>query len=99
SHPALPPFPTRRSSDLTEAAARNAALASITNWSTLARQIVEAERSRIERAAAAIAAPLTTEPDPSGRLGTLWRDVWQDARHGIRSEEHTSELQSLTNLL
>lgn len=67
-----------------DATARQAALETVKDWSLLARQIVGAERSRLERAALAVAAPIINEPEGSGRLSGWWRDIWQDGRHAVR---------------
>src|SRR5262249_59520951 len=85
--PTLPPFPTRRSSDLIEAT----------------RADLMCTRAASESMAFLL--------DPAG-LDEDIAEIWQDIRAGAdvlpdlrdvlvkpRSEEHTSELQSLTNLV
>lgn len=60
------------------------AMAVVKSWPRLAQEIERAERSSAARAAARIAAPVLHEPTASGRIGTLIREAWQDAGHGLR---------------
>ncbi|MGE0363794.1 MAG: ADOP family duplicated permease [Vicinamibacterales bacterium] len=76
-------FEAARDDGATPEAAERAAHQVVTDWDRLARELVAAERSRAERAARHMAAPLLGEPE--GRVsGALLRDAWQDARFGLR---------------
>src|SRR5262249_61883498 len=93
-HRSLPSFPTRRSSDL------SAHARSSTVTSTL--QLESSVAQRIARLTAALGDPFGEDP----RLAP-YKTSLDDAERGqshlrrrrLRSEEHTSELQSLTNLV
>src|SRR5262249_60893948 len=87
----LPPFPTRRSSDLVRAP-------------------IDSRRLQRECLAADLDQPLVDDDSGAGRVGALVtlgvdRDLCElqlepvDVLQRPRSEEHTSELQSLTNLV
>src|SRR5688500_7993899 len=93
-HPAPPPFPTRRSSDLRRFAAR-------------ARRGAHADRRRGCRGPEEPAAPARHRAHRGARAcrvgraarGTLRDGDGRGSREDHRSEEHTSELQSPCNLV
>src|SRR5262249_59026313 len=90
-HPALPSFPTRRSSDLP-------ASGTWTVWSgqaTAARGSLLAVRS-VDRGKVVVLSGSPRKRPIRGRQAGGW--PYHDFRIA-RSEEHTSELQSLTNLV
>src|SRR5690606_40337548 len=95
--PALPSFPTRRSSDLLLAAGSPASLSTASSGATAGASVRSPMRSLAERARglAAISAS-------DGRIGHFpaMRKVGAGPTAcGARSEEHTSELQSRENLV
>ena len=65
------------------AAAERTAHAVVADWTALARDVVHAERSKIEQAARRVARPVLTEPE-TGLLGAALQQTWQDARYGLR---------------
>ncbi|MGE3858085.1 MAG: ABC transporter permease, partial [Dehalococcoidia bacterium] len=69
---------------LTDAEAEHRAKGTVADWSVLARDIAEAERSKAARAARVIAAPLLAEPASQGRAGAITAALWHDARYGLR---------------
>src|SRR5205085_3017305 len=93
----LPSFPTRRSSDLL--------IDCLTLWLSnlmLGAADIDAEIIRFEQALAAIEAPAVMVANevgyglvPDYPLGRRFRDL----QGMLRSEEHTSELQSQSNLV
>jgi putative ABC transport system permease protein len=66
------------------ASAERAAHAVVADWAVLARDVVDAERSRGARVARRVARPVLDEPGLEGRAGQVLRDAWQDARYGLR---------------
>ncbi|MGD9906230.1 MAG: ABC transporter permease [Vicinamibacterales bacterium] len=76
-------YEAARADGATAAAAEAAAHAVVADWATLARELVAAEQSRMERTARRLASPLLSEPQP-GRFGAALRDAWQDGRYGLR---------------
>src|SRR5690606_40752848 len=95
----LPSFPTRRSSDLDHAGGAREYVAH-------GAVVVAAENAR-ELLAEIFAAPSTVVPDSleAAPLAPVFQTVplfgsvvLGDATHPVRSEEHTSELQSRENL-
>ena len=66
-----------------EAAAERAAHGVVPDWRRLARELVNAERSKAEQAARRIARPVLTEPG-DGHLAAMVRQSWQDVRYGLR---------------
>ncbi|MGE0041952.1 MAG: ADOP family duplicated permease [Vicinamibacterales bacterium] len=69
---------------LTDAEAEHRAKGTVADWSVLARDIAEAERSKAARAARVIAAPLLAEPASQGRAGAMTAALWHDVRYGLR---------------
>src|SRR5690606_42144468 len=104
--PAPPSFPTRRSSDLHESAARVlAARSGPPRGSEAGKHLVLRRRARSLCASAAASVARVADPAARSRLGDqldradgLWQTI---ARAPVpdRSEEHTSELQSRENLV
>src|SRR5262249_61381215 len=76
--PARPPFPTRRSSDLSVSAG-----------------FCRASRSRVS----AVTTASWCSPSPSCTAVSCLASRRAGAPNAVRSEEHTSELQSLTNIV
>src|SRR5262249_57133646 len=88
---ALPPFPTRRSSDL-EALDADGTVIRMT-------ELADPEAKEEEKPAAS---KLTGEWGLLERFATLLSEAYERGAQqhaNARSEEHTSELQSLTNLV
>src|SRR5207302_11469035 len=93
AHRTLPPFPTRRSSDLAGALVGLAAAAVV----GAAAGALVGDAAGAEHAASS---PLMPRPIPRTRV-TISRRVrpWRTCASAGRSEEHTSELQSRENLV
>src|SRR5699024_11783658 len=90
--PPLPPFPTRRSSDLAGAAWAGDSVSCPRTGEPVTRSVDEAGVAHWR-----VSAPL-----PDGREFARPEPDWwvdDDAIHGPRSEEHTSELQSRFDLV
>src|SRR5262249_61036576 len=85
AHPPLPPFPTRRSSDLVQR--RRGRRAEV--------------RRGVERRVLVVAVPVHQEPLVLAVLPLVGApgEELEQVHFPRRSEEHTSELQSLTNLV
>ncbi len=64
--------------------AERAAHAVVVDWRAFAREVVQAERTKVAQAARRIASPVIVEPEGRGRLGATVRETWQDARYGLR---------------
>src|SRR5690606_41197314 len=89
-HPELHSFPTRRSSDL-------AWTMVLRRWATTKLVRPASRRSRACCTRASVT--LSTELVASSRMTTRGSAIMARAKHTIRSEEHTSELQSRENLV
>src|SRR5207249_10268339 len=90
----LPPFPTRRSSDLASIAAITSPVSN-SGWRVQSMRF-SAFRSARERAAESLA----FNPGSSlRRFLTRWNRRDPESRNTARSEEHTSELQSRFDLV
>src|SRR5205814_9898607 len=85
----LPPFPTRRSSDLAHRAC---------SWSELVRTCVMA-KDRVRRSVRVTSCLSTWSAATISAAGCTRTSVRSWARNCSRSEEHTSELQSLRHLV
>jgi putative ABC transport system permease protein len=76
-------YEAARAAGADHTAAERAAHAVVGDWARLARELIDAERSKAEQAARRIARPVLAEPD-GGRIGPMLAQTWQDARYGLR---------------
>src|SRR5262249_61540491 len=90
AHADRPSFPTRRSSDLSDGVPGQ------TMVLVDAQQVAAASETIQLSAATEAAVQLDTAPDSPVSGSTTMTSLWQG---DLRSEEHTSEIQSLTNLV
>src|SRR5262249_60518133 len=98
-HPAPPPFPTRRSSDLSDAVAQGGPRVGLAAGQRIGRKASGFKRLQSRVANGVRAAILRDGTRDIGcGLKAFRREVFLALPYFDRSGEHTSELPSLTNL-